>query len=52
MRHIELLKRSEACNMGRVLPAIAGFDDGKDHEPRIHVSSLFKLGKARKKPFL
>lgn len=40
---MELQKRSQGCNVGRILPAIAGFDDGKNHELRMDVSSLLRL---------
>jgi len=49
---MELQKAPEGCNVGKIQPAIARFEDGKDHELRMHVSSLLKLQKARKHSFL
>lgn len=38
--------------MGRIQPAVAGFEDENDHELRMHVSRLLKLEKAREHSFL
>lgn len=52
IRGMELQKAPEGCNVGKIQPAIAGFEDGKDHELRIPVNSLLKLKKTRKHSFL
>lgn len=52
IRGMELQKEPEGCSVGRIQPAVAGFEDENDHELRMHVSRLLKLEKAREHSFL